>query len=200
MRLRLKKYRARGLTFLEIIVVVGLIGVVATAAIQKGYGTPRSVSLISMAEQSQYALASAVVAAKSAQATAKVLCDATGVNVDFFKSTGAASRRSNAVGYSLDAAARTAQVTPSWRQTILRSVSSVTITCPACGDVYITSDGSILGSLQCSELSYILTQNSTTDGYLSQSKFKMNWTGFGEIYARQVQTSDQNYPWIPVFR
>lgn len=198
---RFKKNRSTGLTFLEVIVVIGLIGVIAASVIQQGFSTPKSVSLVGLAEQTQYTVAAAVLTAKSAQATAKLYCDETGIYADFFKSNGAMSRRSNAIGYSLDAAGRTALGNASWRQSVLRLEPSVTLTCPSCGQVYVSSDGSLLYSSQCSELSYIFAQNSNINGYTSQAKVRFHWNGFGEIYARQVQSADQNsQQWASVLR
>ena len=168
----------------------------AASVIQQGFNAPKSVGVISLAEQTQYGVASGVMTAKSSQSTAKLFCDQTGIYADFYKSTGATSRRSNAIGYSLDAASRTVQGTANWRQTIVQLANSgVSLTCPPCGQIYITSDGSVLRSGSCSELSYTFTQLVANNGYASESKVMIQWTGFGELYARQIQVGAQNNPY-----
>jgi prepilin-type N-terminal cleavage/methylation domain-containing protein len=74
-----------GFSFLELIVVVGLIGVVAAFSIS---GSNEGVSIQKVVSQSQEAsvrLSSLVASARSAQTSIKITCDSKSLKADFFR-------------------------------------------------------------------------------------------------------------------
>lgn len=194
--------RSSGYTFLELIIVVGLLGIVASFAMMSSRDTSKTYSLLAEAESAASRVSLVVAEAQSSQSSIKLTCDSKSLSAQYYRSASTSNALSNneltsnalyasgTVGKSVvSATSGTASKTvpivdyysvTSQNKTLVLSCNS------ACGGgtVYITSDGSILNTSTCAsgnplELTFYSTQNTNI-----LSKVTFSAVGYPRIYLQ----------------
>jgi prepilin-type N-terminal cleavage/methylation domain-containing protein len=196
--------KSLGYTFLELMIVISLIGIVATSAMMSSKDTSKTYSLLGEAESAASKLALIIAEAQSSQTSIKLVCDAKSLSAKYFRSPIASNMLSNneltsnalyasgLVGKSVITAAsgiasKTVSivdynsVTPQ-NKTLVLSCNS---TCNG-GDLYITSDGSLLNTNNCAsgnpmELIFYSNQNTNI-----LSKVIFSSAGYPRIYLQDT--------------
>lgn len=170
-----------GFSFLELIVVVGLIGIVATFSFS---GSNESVSIqkvISQSQESSVRLANLIAGARSAQTSIKITCNSNSLKADFYR-----LKSSNMISGSLGTSVITqtsGAVTRS--ETLIDfTFANMTMTCPSTTS-YVTSDGNFFTSTSGNfDLIISSTKKQNLQGRILLSKL-----GYPRIYARDTNVS-----------
>lgn len=173
-----------GYTFVELLVVVAIVGILSSMSLNilPGIVKPRSLLLESDVLASNIALS--ISKAKSTQSTFRLLCDPQSVSVNYYSGV-----RSNSLNTSvgLDAALQTASK-PFRSQFFLSPNRKLTIQCPTnCGDVFISSDGLLLTSGVCGSIDFVLAKASSPDALI---KLSLSNLGYPRVYTKSAQSSD----------
>jgi Tfp pilus assembly protein FimT len=180
-----------GYTFLELIVVIGLIGIVASFAMISSKDTSKTYSLLAEAETAASRLSLLITEAQSSQSSIKLICDSKSLTAQYFRGqTSNALSASGLVGKSVATATsgtptKTVKLvdyyilTPQNKNLIISCNSS----CSG-GNLYITSDGSLLNTNTCAsgnplELIFYSTQNTAIS-----SKVAFSSVGYPRIYLQ----------------
>ena len=180
-----------GYTFLELIVVIGLIGLVASFAMVSSKDTSKTYSLLAEAETAASRLSLVVAEAQSSQSSIKLNCDSKSLTAQYFRGqTSNALYASGAVGKSVATATsgtttKTVNIIDFY--TLTPQNKTLVISCnSACsgGNTYITSDGSLLNTNTCAsgnpfELVLYSTQNTNIS-----SKVAFSAVGYPRIYLQ----------------
>lgn len=170
-----------GFSFLELIVAVGIIGVVATFSIS---GSDQGVSvqkLISQAQESAVKLSSLVATARSSQTSIRVSCDSKSLKAYYYRLK-SSNMLTGALGTSVQS-----QVagTETRSETLVNfTLSSMTMICPAATS-YVTSDGNFLTQ---SSSNFDLVISSAKKPNL-QARVLLSKVGYPRIYARDTNVS-----------
>jgi Tfp pilus assembly protein FimT len=170
-----------GFSFLELIGVVGLIGVVAAFSIS---GSNESVSIQKVVSQSQEAsvrLTSLVASARSAQTSIKISCDSKSLSAYYFR-----LKPSNIISGSLGVnvvAQTTGAVTRSETLIDFR-LSNMTMVCPS-STSYVTSDGNF-STATSGNFDLIIASSRKPN---LQARVLLSKLGYPRIYARDVNVS-----------
>jgi prepilin-type N-terminal cleavage/methylation domain-containing protein len=196
--------KSSGYTFLELIIVVGLLGVVASAAMMSSRDTSKTYSLLAEAESAASRISLVVAEAQSSQSSIKLICDSKSLSAQYFRSPTASNAVSNneltsnvlypsglvgkgVVSATSGTASKTVPIIDYY--TITSQNKTLVLSCnSACsgGNVYITSDGSILNTNTCAsgnplELIFYSTQNTNI-----QSKVAFSAVGYPRIYLQDI--------------
>tara|TARA_A100000164_G_C21796665_1_gene718533 strand:- start:402 stop:965 length:564 start_codon:yes stop_codon:yes gene_type:complete len=186
--------KINGFSLIEIITVVIIISIISSLAILFSQRESKSLSLYSIADQTGLALLTLINRAKGSQTTIRISCDEKNIKADFFRTTDSKSFRSNAINYSLDANKVTFGENPTFSESISNIPKNIFLGCPlSCGTIFITSDGLLLPSLDCSEIFFTFRSNKTENGL---SKLLISKIGYPEIYIKNNANSD----WREIFR
>jgi Tfp pilus assembly protein FimT len=180
-----------GYTFLELIVVIGLIGIVASFAMMSSKDTSKTYSLLAEAETAASRLSLVIAEAQSSQSSIKLICDSKSLTAQYFRSqTSNALSASGLVGKSVvtsTSGTPTKTVKLVDYYILTPQNKNLIISCnSACsgGNLYITSDGSLLNTNTCAsgnplELIFYSTQNTAIS-----SKVTFSSVGYPRIYLQ----------------
>ena len=185
-----------GYTFLELIVVIGLIGIVASFAMVSSKDTSKTYSLLAEAQTAGSRLSLVVAEAQSSQSTIRLVCDYKSLFAQYFR--GQKSNTLNALTTSLgtlgaSALTATSSTVPTKQIPLIdytQQNKTLQLTCPSCGIfAYITSDGSLfnqctLGQNTNYEIIFYSTQNTNI-----RSKLAISATGYPRIYLQDLSVS-----------
>jgi prepilin-type N-terminal cleavage/methylation domain-containing protein len=180
-----------GFTFLELIVVVALIGILASFTMMSSKDTSKTYSLLAEAESVASKISLVVAEAQSSQSSIRLICDGQVIYAQYFRGQKSnALYASGAVGKSVATATSS---TPSKTIIILDYAfktpqnKTLMFNCNnACsgGNTYITSDGSLLNTNTCaSGNSFELVLYSTQNTNIS-SKVTFSAVGYPRIYLQ----------------
>jgi prepilin-type N-terminal cleavage/methylation domain-containing protein len=182
-----------GFTFLELIIVIGLIGILASFTMMSSKDTSKTYSLLAEAESAASKISLIVAEAQSSQSSVKLICDSKSLSAQYFRrQTSNVLYASGNVGKSVATATATSS-NLSKTITIVDYVNqtpqnkTLVLSCnSACGggNTYITSDGSLLNTNTCAsgnpfELVFYSTQNTNIS-----SKVNFSATGYPRIYLQ----------------
>jgi prepilin-type N-terminal cleavage/methylation domain-containing protein len=170
-----------GFSFLELIVVVGLIGIVAAFSFS---GSNEGVSIQKVISQSQEAsvrLANLIASARSAQTSIKISCNSKSLKADYYR-----LRSSNMISGSLGTSvvAQTSGAVTRSEILIDFTLANMTMSCPSAIS-YVTSDGNFFTSTSGNfDLIISSTKKQNLQGRILLSKL-----GFPRVYARDANVS-----------
>jgi hypothetical protein len=175
--------RGAGYTFIELIVVLGVIAVLATFSITLIPSAIKPRSLVLEADSLAAELFMMPSNARATRKTIKLLCDQRSINAMVYEGV-----RSNTLApegvpvVGLDARVQT-QSKPSSLRPVLSEKSRFTVQCPtACGDLFVTSDGYLLSSNRCSSIDFILTKSALLGPSV---KLTLSNLGYPRVFTRQ---------------
>ncbi len=180
-----------GYTFLELIVVIGLIGIIGSFAMLSSKDTSKTYSLLAEAETAASRVSLVVAEAQSSQSSIKLICDSKSLSAQYFRGqTSNSLYASGSVGKSVATATsgtptKTVKIVDYY--TLTPQNKTLIISCnSACsgGNLYITSDGSLLNTNTCAsgnplELIFYSTQNASIT-----SKVVFSSAGYPRIYLQ----------------
>jgi len=177
-----------GFTFLELLVVIALVGILATITVYKSPALVQSRSLVSESEVLASKLSYLITKARATQSTIQLDCNSQKMSAKFY--TGVRSNSLDGDGantVSLDAKLQTAGQSY-LDQLVFSGKNKTSLQCPsACGDLYITSDGYLLSSAACGSIDFIFTSVSSVD---ISSKLSLSNLGYPRIYVKSASLSD----------
>lgn len=185
-----------GFTFLELIIVIGLIGILASFTMMSSKDTSKTYSLLAEAESAASKISLVVAEAQSSQSSVKLICDSKSLSAQYFR-----GQKSNTVYSFIGQSAITATSgTPTKTVSIIDYATNVTpqnstlvLTCSqfgcSSGNKYITSDGSLLNTSNCAaqgisggDSLYLIFYSTQNPSISSQVSFSA--TGYPRIYLQ----------------
>ncbi len=170
-----------GFSFLELIIVVGLIGIVATFSISTSDKGVSAQKIVSQAEEAAVKLSSLIASARSSQTSIVINCDSKNINVDYFR-----LKPSNMLAGSFGTSVQLQTSGARTRnETLLSySFSSLIMACPA-PKSYITSDGNLF-TQSAGNFDLIISSTKNTN---VQSRILLSKLGYARIYVRDISIS-----------
>lgn len=169
-----------GFSFLELIVVVGLIGVVAAFSISTSDQGVSVQKMVSQAQENAVRLSGLIATARSSQTSIKITCDSKSVTAYYYRLK-PSNRLLGTLGVSVQS-----QTSGSYTRSetlVNYALASMVMSCPATS--YVTSDGNILTE---SSGNFDLIISSSKKSNL-QSRVLLSKVGFPRIYARDTSVS-----------
>lgn len=177
-----------GFTFVELLVVIAVIGILTTITVYKSPTIVNSKSLVSEAEVLASKVSYLLAKARASQSTVQLVCNTQTITANFYNGA-----RSNTLSIgaaspvSLDAKVQTASLSHQ-DQLVFSGNNKISLQCPtACGDIYITSDGHLLSSAACGAFDFIFTNNSSSD---VSTKLSLSNLGYPRIYVKSASLSN----------
>jgi prepilin-type N-terminal cleavage/methylation domain-containing protein len=183
----------QGYTFIELIIVIGILAIVSSFAMLSSKDTTKTYTLLGDAEKAAGNMAFAIAKAQSSQSSALIVCDGRAVYAKFFK-----GKKSNAlhnVGLvSLGATNATSSGTPTSTFTIIdygaytNQNKSLGVSCTNANgnstDAYITSDGALINTYDSFKMTFSSTQNPDLRSIVTFSA-----VGYPRIYLQDSSIS-----------
>ena len=177
----------QGYTFIELIIVIGILAIVSSFAMLSSKDTTKTYTLLGDAEKAAGNMAFAIAKAQSSQSSALIVCDGRAVYAKFFK--GKKSNALNNVGLvSLGATNATSSGTPTSTFKIIdygaytNQNKSLQVKCTA--DAYITSDGALINTYDSYQIVFSSTQNTDLSSIVTFSA-----VGYPRIYLQDSSIS-----------
>ena len=183
----------QGYTFIELIIVIGILAIVSSFAMLSSKDTTKTYTLLGDAEKAAGNMAFAIAKAQSSQSSALIVCDGRAVYAKFFK--GKKSNALNNVGLvSLGATNATSSGTPTSTFTIIdygaytNQNKSLGVSCTNANgnstDAYITSDGALINTYDSYQIVFSSTQNPDLRSIVTFSA-----VGYPRIYLQDSSIS-----------
>ena len=176
----------QGYTFIELIIVIGILAIVSSFALLSSKDTTKTYTLLGDAEKAAGNMAFAIAKAQSSQSSAKIVCDGRAVYAQFFK--GKKSNALNNVGLvSLGVTNATSSGTPTSTFKIIdygaytNQNKSLEVRCT---DAYITSDGALINTYDSYQIVFSSTQNTDLRSIVTFSA-----VGYPRIYLQDSSIS-----------
>ena len=184
----------QGYTFIELIIVIGILAIVSSFAMLSSKDTTKTYTLLGDAEKAAGNMAFAIAKAQSSQSSAKIVCDGRAVYAQFFK-----GKKSNAlygtVGtVSLGVTNATSSGTPDSTFKIIdygaytNQNKSLGVSCTNANgnstDAYITSDGALINTYDSYQIVFSSTQNPDLRSIVTFSA-----VGYPRIYLQDSSIS-----------
>jgi prepilin-type N-terminal cleavage/methylation domain-containing protein len=176
----------QGYTFIELIIVIGILAIVSSFALLSSKDTTKTYTLLGDAEKAAGNMAFAIAKAQSSQSSALIVCDGRAVYAKFFK-----GKKSNAysnVGLvSLGVTNATSSGTPTSTFKIIdygaytNQNKSLEVRCT---DAYITSDGALINTYDSFKMTFSSTQNPDLSSIVTFSA-----VGYPRIYLQDSSIS-----------
>ena len=177
-----------GYTFVELLVVVALIGILGSLTVFRSSGIVNSRSVLSEAEVLASKISYLLTKARATQSTIKLICTSQAISTNTYagvRSNTLSSGSTTPIG--LDAKLQTTALTHQ-DQTLFDGGTQTSVQCPStCGDLYITSDGYLLSSLSCGSIDFIFNKSSSPDTF---SKLSLSNLGYPRIYMQSTAISN----------
>jgi prepilin-type N-terminal cleavage/methylation domain-containing protein len=177
-----------GYTFIELLVVVALIGILGSVTVFKSPGIVNSRSVLIEADALASKVSYLITKARGSQSTIQLSCSNQTIVAGIYtgvRSNSLNASVSNVVG--LDAKLQTAALSHQ-DQTLFDGGVKTSVQCPStCGDLYITSDGYLLSSQGCSAIDFIFTKNSSPD---TLSRLSLSNLGYPRVYMKSTAISN----------
>lgn len=170
-----------GFSFLELIVVVGIIGVVATFSISTSDEAASAQKIVSQAQEASVRLSGLAASARSSQTSIKLTCDSKSLKAYYYRLK-PSNMLSGSVGVS--AQAQTSGTETRSETLVSYLLSNTSISCPA-STSYVTSDGNIFTQAS-GNFDLIIYSDKKTN---IQSRVLLSKTGYPRVYARDVNVS-----------
>ncbi len=171
-----------GFSFLELIVVIGLIGVVAAFAISgSNDGMAPIYKVVGQAQEASVRLTTLISSARSAQTSIRISCDSKRLSASYYR-----LKPSNRLAGSLGTSVVTQTTGGATRVESLvdYSLSNMSMICPS-GTSYVTSDGSIF--TQTGRNFDLIISSSKKPSF--QARVLLSKVGYPRIYARDTGVS-----------
>ena len=183
----------QGYTFIELIIVIGILAIVSSFALLSSKDTTKTYTLLGDAEKAAGNMAFAIAKAQSSQSSAKIVCDGRAVYAQFFK--GKKSNALNNVGLvSLGVTNATSSGTPTSTFKIIdygaytNQNKSLEVRCTNANgsstDAYITSDGALINTYDSFKMTFSSTQNPDLSSIVTFSA-----VGYPRIYLQDSSIS-----------
>jgi len=183
----------QGYTFIELIIVIGILAIVSSFALLSSKDTTKTYTLLGDAEKAAGNMAFAIAKAQSSQSSAKIVCDGRAVYAQFFK-----GKKSNAYSnlglVSLGVTNATSSGTPTSNFMIIdygaytNQNKSLGVSCTnANGNsatAYITSDGALINTYDSYQIVFSSTQNPDLRSIVTFSA-----VGYPRIYLQDSSIS-----------
>jgi prepilin-type N-terminal cleavage/methylation domain-containing protein len=184
-----------GFSFIELVVVIGLIGIVSALTISSSKTPVNAQKLLTEAQKLAQGLSLMIAKTRASQTSIKLTCDSTKITSNEYRTTTSYDAKSNmimgTIGTNVVAVA-TGTPTKTSAMVSYSATDALTITCPeAIG--YITSDGTIFTS----GANRFIAMFSTTANANIQSRLEISKTGYPRIYMRDASV---NANWSEVLR
>jgi len=185
--------KLQGYTFIELVIVIGIIAIVSSFAMLSSKDTTKTYTLLGDAEKAAGNMAFAIAKAQSSQSSAKIVCDGRAVYAQFFK--GKKSNALNNVGLvSLGVTNATSSGTPTSTFKIIdygaytNQNKSLGVSCTNANgnstDAYITSDGALINTYDSYQIVFSSTQNTDLRSIVTFSA-----VGYPRIYLQDSSIS-----------
>lgn len=177
-----------GYTFVELLVVVALIGILGTVTVFKSPDIVNSRSVLIEADALASKISYLMTKARGSQSTIQLTCSPQAILSSTFVGIRSSSlNASSASVVGLDAKLQTSGLSHQ-DQILFDGGTKTTVQCPlACGDLYISSDGYLLSSLSCSAIDFIFTKNSSPE---TLSRLSLSNLGYPRIYMKSTAISN----------
>ena len=183
----------QGYTFIELIIVIGILAIVSSFALLSSKDTTKTYTLLGDAEKAAGNMAFAIAKAQSSQSSALIVCDGRAVYAKFFK--GKKSNALNNVGLvSLGVTNATSSGTPTSTFKIIdygaytNQNKSLGVSCTNANgnstDAYITSDGALINTYDSYQIVFSSTQNPDLRSIVTFSA-----VGYPRIYLQDSSIS-----------
>ena len=183
----------QGYTFIELIIVIGILAIVSSFAMLSSKDTTKTYTLLGDAEKAAGNMAFAIAKAQSSQSSALIVCDGRAVYAKFFK--GKKSNALNNVGLvSLGVTNATSSGTPTSTFKIIdygaytNQNKSLGVSCTNANgnstDAYITSDGALINTYDSYQIVFSSTQNPDLRSIVTFSA-----VGYPRIYLQDSSIS-----------
>ena len=177
-----------GFTFLELVVVVGLVGIVAAFSVSSSNAPVSAEKMLGEARTNASQISSLVLYARSSQTSIKLTCTSKSLTASYYR-----GQKSNKISGSLglDVVTATAGAVTKGPVNLISypATSSMTLTCPI-ASAYITSDGSLL---TVTGVPYDLVFSSSKKTVSSDSgitsKLSISNVGYPRIYLMDTSLS-----------
>jgi prepilin-type N-terminal cleavage/methylation domain-containing protein len=184
-----------GFSFIELVVVIGLIGIVSALTISSSKTPVNAQKLLTEAQKLAQGLSLMIAKSRASQTSIKLTCDSTKITSNEYRTTTSYDAKSNMILGTIGTnVVAVATGTPTKTSTMVSysATDALTITCPeAIG--YITSDGTIFTSGG----NRFIAMFSTTANANIQSRLEISKTGYPRIYMRDASV---NANWSEVLR
>ena len=185
--------KLQGYTFIELIIVIGILAIVSSFAMLSSKDTTKTYTLLGDAEKAAGNMAFAIAKAQSSQSSALIVCDGRAVYAKFFK--GKKSNALNNVGLvSLGVTNSTSSGTPTSTFKIIdygaytNQNKSLGVSCTNANgnstDAYITSDGALINTYDSYQIVFSSTQNPDLRSIVTFSA-----VGYPRIYLQDSSIS-----------
>lgn len=185
--------KLQGYTFIELVIVIGIIAIASSFAMLSSKDTTKTYTLLGDAEKAAGNMAFVIAKAQSSQSSAKIVCDGRAVFAQFFK--GKKSNALNNVGLvSLGATNATSSGSPNPTFTIIdygaytNQNKSLQVRCTNSNgngtDAYITSDGALINTYDSFQMIFSSTQNPDLGSIVTFSA-----VGYPRIYLQDSSIS-----------
>ena len=183
----------QGYTFIELIIVIGILAIVSSFAMLSSKDTTKTYTLLGDAEKAAGNMAFAIAKSQSSQSSALIVCDGRAVYAKFFK--GKKSNALNNVGLvSLGVTNATSSGTPTSTFKIIdygaytNQNKSLGVSCTNANgnstDAYITSDGALINTYDSYQIVFSSTQNPDLRSIVTFSA-----VGYPRIYLQDSSIS-----------
>jgi prepilin-type N-terminal cleavage/methylation domain-containing protein len=181
-------FKQSGYTFVELLVVIALIGVLASMTLFRSPSMVTSRSLLSEAESLAAKISYLQTSARASQTTIHLVCSSQTISANFYSGVRSNTLVQNGASpIALDAQAQTNGLSHQ-DQIIFNGGVQTAMHCPAfCGDVYISSEGYLLTTMACNSIDFIFTKNTSSD---LASKLSLSNLGYPRIYMQSTAVSN----------
>ena len=181
----------QGYTFIELIIVIGILAIVSSFAMLSSKDTTKTYTLLGDAEKAAGNMAFAIAKAQSSQSSAKIVCDGRAVYAQFFK-----GKKSNALYGTVGTVSlgATSSGTPDSTFKIIdygaytNQNKSLGVSCTNANgnstDAYITSDGALINTYDSYQIVFSSTQNPDLRSIVTFSA-----VGYPRIYLQDSSIS-----------
>lgn len=187
--------RQAGYSFLELVVVIGLVGVIAAMTITTGGEPVSAQKLQNEAQNLAEDLAMLVSQARATQTSMKITCSSSAISVNAYRSTASKDATSNMIAGTVGLGVLNVTNGNPTKSITLASYdqrNSLVMVCPSALS-YITSDGNLLTS---SNANFDLIFSSVANPNL-QSRLLISKVGFPRVFLKDTANKNQ---WTEVIR
>ena len=176
-----------GYTFVELLVVIAVIGVLGSMTLFRSTNIVTSRSLLTEAESLASKISYLQTNARASQTTIQLLCSSQSISANFFTNLRSNTlAQGDASPVALDAKV---QINGKSHQDkiLFDGSNKISVQCPSsCGDIFISSEGYLLTSLTCNSIDFIFTKNISSD---TASKLSLSNMGYPRVYMRSLLVS-----------